>query len=324
MNHHIPNPEYFLQLIKKKRLGTCKIYLGMSAGVGKTYRMLQEAHILLRNGVDVKIGYVETHKRYDTEKLIEGLPIIPRKKIFYKGKEIEEMDLDTIIAQRPEVIIVDELAHSNIEGSKHKKRWEDVLEILSYGINVITAVNIQHLESLHDSIHVITGIDVTERIPDSFLSHADEVVNIDLTADELLFRLREGKIYTQEKIATALQNFFTYDTILQLRELALKEVASHVERKVETEVTKEHALRPQRFMVCIETNEKIAKSVIRKTARLAHYYQSQWFALYVQTDKESPEKIPLHKQRHLLQNMELVLQLGGEVIKVASNDRGTM
>ncbi|HRI31901.1 MAG TPA: sensor protein KdpD, partial [Candidatus Kapabacteria bacterium] len=161
MNHHIPNPEYFLQLIKKKRLGTCKIYLGMSAGVGKTYRMLQEAHILLRNGVDVKIGYVETHKRYDTEKLLEGLPIIPRKKIFYKGKEIEEMDLDAIIAQRPEVIIVDELAHSNIEGSKHKKRWEDVLEILSYGINVISAVNIQHLESLHDSIHVITGIDVT-------------------------------------------------------------------------------------------------------------------------------------------------------------------
>lgn len=316
--------QHFLDLIKKSRRGKFKVYIGMSAGVGKTYRMLQEAHILLRNGVDVKIGYVETHKRYDTEKLLEGLPIIPRKKIFYKGKEIEEMDLDAIIAQRPEVIIVDELAHSNIEGSKHKKRWEDVLEILSYGINVISAVNIQHLESLHDSIHVITGIDVTERIPDSFLSHADEVVNIDLTADELLFRLREGKIYTQEKIATALQNFFTYDTILQLRELALKEVASHVERKVEMEVTKEHALRPQRFMVCIETNEKTAKSVIRKTARLAHYYQSQWFALYVQTDKESPEKIPLHKQRHLMQNMELVLQLGGEVIKVASNDRGTM
>lgn len=320
MHSNSVNAEYFLHLIKKKKEGTCKIYLGMSAGVGKTYRMLQEAHVLLRNGVDVAIGYVETHNRYDTQKLLEGLPVIPRKKVYYKGKEIEEMDVNAIIAQKPEVVIIDELAHSNIEGSKHKKRWQDMLEILSYGINVISAVNIQHIESLHDSIYQITGINVSERVPDKILSIADEVVNIDLTADELILRLKEGKIYPKDKIHQALNNFFTRDIILQLRELALKEVASQVERKVETEVSKEKFLRHERFLVCVGTNEKTARTVIRKTARLASYYNSRWFALYVQIDKEKSDTIPLDKQRHLINNLELALHLGAEVLKIESND----
>ena len=175
--------QHFLDLIKKSRKGKFKIYIGMIAGVGKTYRMLQEAHTLLKNGIDVKIGYVETHNRQETIDLVEGLPVVPRRKLFYKGKELEEMDLQAIINLRPEVVIVDELAHTNIEGSKNEKRWQDVIDILSAGINVISAVNIQHIESLNKEIMTITGIEVKERIPDSLLSQADEVVNIDLTAD---------------------------------------------------------------------------------------------------------------------------------------------
>jgi two-component system sensor histidine kinase KdpD len=209
----------------------------MSAGVGKTYRMLQEAHALLKNGIDVKIGYIETHGRKETHELMDGLPLIPRRQLFYKGKELEEMDVQAIISLRPEVVIIDELAHSNIEGSKNSKRWQDVMDVLDAGINVISAVNIQHIESLNEEIKTITGIEVKERIPDSVLTQADEVVNIDLTADELIARLKEGKIYKEDKITAALSNFFKSEHILQLRELALKEVASQVERKVETEIT---------------------------------------------------------------------------------------
>ena len=310
------NVKHFLDLIQKSRKGKFKVYIGMSAGVGKTFRMLQEAHTLLKNGIDVKIGYIETHNRKETHDLLEGLPVIPRRSLFYKGKLIEEMDLQAIINLRPEVIIVDELAHTNIEGSKHEKRWQDVLEILEAGINVISAVNIQHLESLNADVKNITNIEVQERIPDSVLKLADEVVNIDLTSDELITRLKEGKIYTADKIPTALNNFFKSDQILQLRELALKEVASQVNRKVESEVPKNIAVKHERLLACISSNDKIAKTIIRKTARLASYYNSKWCVLYVETPKESSDKIALDKQRHLINNFKLATQLGAEVIKV--------
>ena len=290
----------------------------MSAGVGKTFRMLEEAHTLLKNGIDVKIGFIETHNREETHALIAGLPMIPLRKLFYKGKELEEMDLQAIINLRPEVVIVDELAHTNIEGSKNEKRWQDVLDIIDAGINVISDVNIQHIESLNEEIKEITGIEVKERIPDKVLALADEVVNIDLTAEELVRRLKEGKIYKQDKIETALKNFFQSEHILQLRELALKEVASQVERKVETEITKPNALKHERFLACISTNEETAKTVIRKTARLANYYHSKWYVLYVQTPIESADKIPLDKQRHLINNFKLATELGAEIIKVES------
>jgi two-component system, OmpR family, sensor histidine kinase KdpD len=309
--------QHFLDLIKKSRRGKFKIYIGMSAGVGKTYRMLQEAHTLLKNGIDVKIGFIETHNRKETHDLLAGLPVVPRRTLFYKGKSLEEMDVQAIIQQRPEVVIVDELAHTNIEGSKNEKRWQDVLDILDAGINVISAVNIQHIESLHEDVKAITGVAVQERIPDSVLAQADEVVNIDLTADELITRLKEGKIYQAEKIETALKNFFQSDHILQLRELALREVASQVERKVETEVNRPNALKQDRFLACISSNEKTAKIVIRKTARLANYYHSKWYVLYVQTPKESPDKIALDKQRHLINNFKLATELGAEIIKVS-------
>ena len=288
----------------------------MSAGVGKTFRMLQEARTLLKKGIDVKIGYIETHNRKETHELLEGLPIIPRRTIFYKGKQLEEMDVQAIINLRPEVVIVDELAHTNVEGSKNEKRWQDVLEILEAGINVISAVNIQHIESLNEDVKKITGVDVQERIPDNVLRLADEVVNIDLTSEDLITRLKEGKIYTEDKIQTALTNFFKADQILQLRELALKEVAGQVVRKVESEVPKNTALRHEKLLACISSNDKTAKIVIRKTARLASYYNSSWYVLYVETPKESSNKIALDKQRHLINNFKLATELGAEVIKV--------
>lgn len=311
--------EEFLNLIKKSRKGKLKIYIGMSAGVGKTYRMLQEAQTLLKNGIDVKIGFVETHGREETEALLSGLPTIPQRKLFYKGKGLEEMDFQAVIHLRPEVVIVDELAHTNIEGSKNEKRWQDVLDIIDAGINVITAVNIQHIESLNEEIKEITGIEVRERIPDKVLAQADEVVNIDLTSDELITRLEEGKIYKPDKVASALKHFFKKENILQLRELALKEVASQVERKVEAEVTKLNTLKHEKLLACISSNEKTAKTVIRKTARLANYYHSKWFVLYVQTPKEGPNKIALDKQRHLINNFKLATELGAEIIKVESS-----
>ncbi len=320
MDNKEQNVQHFLDLIKKSRRGKFKIYIGMSAGVGKTYRMLKEAHALLKSGIDVKIGYIETHNRIETHALLGGLPVIPRRTIFYKGKQLEELDVQAIINLRPEVVIVDELAHTNIEGSKNEKRWQDVVEILEAGINVISAVNIQHIESLNQEVKRISGIDVTERVPDKILALADEVVNIDLTADELIMRLKEGKIYNPEKIQLALNNFFKSENILQLRELALKEVASQVERKVENEVPKNTALKHERFLACISSNENSAKTVIRKTARLASYYHGKWIVLYVQTPKESTDKIALDKQRYLLNNFKSATEFGAEVVTKQSDN----
>lgn len=308
--------DHFIELIKKSKRGKFKLYIGMSAGVGKTYRMLQEAHTLMRSGIDVKIGFIETHNRKETIEQLEGLPLIQRRKLFYKGKELEEMDLQAILNLHPEIVVVDELAHTNIKGSKNEKRWQDVNEILDAGINVISAVNIQHIESLNEEVRNITGIEVSERIPDSILAQADEVVNIDLTSEELILRLKEGKIYDQSKIQSALDNFFKNENILQLRELALKEVASQVQRMVETEVVPTRLIRPERFMACISSNEQAAKKVIRKTARLANYYNSKWYLLYVQTPKENADRIALDKQRHLINNFKLATELRAEIIKV--------
>lgn len=312
--------QHFLDLIKKSRRGKFKVYIGMIAGVGKSYRMLQEAHDLLDNGVDVQIGYIETHGRAGTEALIEGLPLIPRRKIFYKGKELEEMDLETIIRIHPEIVIVDELAHTNVEGSLNEKRWQDVLTLLDEGINVISAINIQHIESVNEEVQDICGIEIKERVPDSVLQEADEVVNIDLTAEELITRLKAGKIYRPDKIQVALNNFFKTENILQLRELALKEVALRVEKKVENEVVMSMGIRHEKFMACISSHEKTPRRIIRKAARLATRYNTTFVALYVQTPRESMDRIDLASQRHLLNHFKLVAELGGEVVQVQSKD----
>lgn len=313
------NVQHFLDLIRRSRRGKFKIYIGMIAGVGKTYRMLQEAHELLENGIDVQIGYIETHGRAGTEALRDGLPMIPRKGIFYKGKELEEMDLDRILLMHPELVIVDELAHTNVEGSRNEKRWQDVLELLDAGINVISAVNIQHIESLNEEVRSIAGIEVKERIPDKVLQDADEVVNIDLTAEELINRLKAGKIYRPDKIQLALNNFFKTENILQLRELALKEVAFRVEKKVENEVVSgDVGVRHEKFLACISTNEKTPRHIIRKAARLATHYNTTFITLYVQTPGERSDRIDLASQRHLLNHFKLATELGGEVIQMVS------
>ncbi len=312
--------EHFLNLLKDSRKGKLKIYIGMSAGVGKTYRMLQEAHTLQQNGINVQLGYIETHQRKETHALLKGLTIIPRRTLFYQGKQLEEMDLNAILHVRPEVVVVDELAHSNVEGSKNEKRWQDVIDIIDAGISVISAVNIQHLESINEEVEAITGIAITERIPDRILELADEIVNIDLTADELIGRLQAGKIYDASKVKQALNNFFRSERILQLRELALKEVAHYLERKIDIEVPRQIKLRQERFLACISSSEKVARTVIRKTARLAAYYHSPWIVLYVQTTSENSERIRLDKQRHLINNFNLATQLGAEVIRVKDNE----
>ena len=313
---------YFLDLIRRSHRGRFKIYIGMIAGVGKTYRMLQDAREMLRQGTDVRIGYVETHGRPDTVKALKGLPVIPRKKVFYKGKEMEEMDLDAILRVHPEIVIVDELAHSNVEGCRNAKRWQDVMELLNAGIHVLSAVNIQHIESLNDEVRQMVGIQVKERIPDCVLQEADEVVNIDLTAEELVERLKAGKIYAKDKIQTALDHFFNTGNILQLRELALKEVALRVGKKVADEV------RPQerrvngvaRLVVCVSSNSETQQHIIRKAARVADMHNAEWIALYVQTSDEQTDRIPLDAQRHLMSHLELVMQLGGQVQQVVSDN----
>ncbi|GEP92987.1 two-component system, OmpR family, sensor histidine kinase KdpD [Chitinophaga terrae (ex Kim and Jung 2007)] len=315
--------QHFLELANRSGRGKFKIYIGMSAGVGKTYRMLQEAHAMLRNGINVQIGYIETHGRTETHALLDGLPQIPRRQVFYKGKMLEEMDLSAILLLAPDWVVVDELAHTNIPGSKNEKRWQDVVDLLNAGINVISAVNIQHIESINLEVKSITGVEVTERIPDLLLKMADEVVNIDLTADELITRLKEGKIYDRSKVENALSNFFQADKILQLRELALKEVATQVERKVETEIPRSLQMRHETFLACISSNDEAAKKVIRKTARLATYYHADWYVLYVQTPRESANKIALASQRHLINNLKLATELGAEVLHVQHSSIST-
>ena len=313
------NVKHFLDLIRRSRRGKFKIYIGMIAGVGKSYRMLQEAHEMQENGLDVQIGYIETHGRTGTEALLEGLTIIPRKKIFYKGKEIEEMDLDSILRLHPELVIIDELAHTNIEGSRNEKRWQDVMELLDAGINIISAVNIQHIESLNEEVKGIAGIEVKERIPDKVLQDADEVVNIDLTAEELRQRLCEGKIYGKAKVETALNHFFSTENILKLRSLALGEVALRVANKAQNDLSPTN-VESHSILACISSNALTPRHIIRRAARIAAQHNSTFCTLYVRRPSESPDRVSLASQRHVLNHFQLTIELGGEVIQASSSD----
>ncbi len=312
--------ERFLNLIRLSKHGKLKIYLGMAAGVGKTYRMLLEAKELVNNKADVVIGYIETHGRKETEKLLEGLPAIKRKNIFYKGKQLEEMDVDSILLQKPEVALVDELAHTNVPGSKNEKRWQDVNELIEAGINVITTVNIQHIESINEQVEKITGIKVTERVPDSIVHSADEIVNVDLTIEELLDRLKEGKIYDIKKVPVALQNFFQSDKLLQLRDLALKEVSRQLERKIVREIPLQSRDKINAIVTALSTNYESGRRLIRRSSRLVSIYNSRWYVVYIQTDKEKIEKIDTASQRHLLNNFKLAAELGAEIKEISSNE----
>lgn len=312
--------ERFLNLIRASNRGKLKIYIGMAAGVGKTYRMLLEAKELLQNNVDVVVGYIETHGRKGTSELLEGIPAIKRKEIFYKGKKLEEMDVQAILLQKPEVVLVDELAHTNVPGSKNEKRWQDVNELIEAGINVISTVNIQHIESINEKVEKITGIKITERVPDNIIDFADEVVNVDLTIEELIDRLEEGKIYDMEKVPIARKNFFQEDKLLQLRDLVLKEVSRQVERKIIKEIPLESRDKINAIVTAVSTNYQSGKKLIRRSSRLAANYNSKWYVVYVVTDKEKSDKIDTKIQRFLLNNFKLAAELGAEVKEIYSNE----
>lgn len=315
----------FLALLQRRERGRLKVYIGSSAGTGKTYRMLQEAHALRQRGVDVVIGFVETHGRAETAALIADLEVVPRRQIAYRGVTLEEMDLAAVIARRPQVAIVDELAHTNVPTAGHRKRWEDVMSLLDEGISVVSAVNVQHLESLNDVIQRTLGVTVRETVPDWVVAGADQVVNLDISAEDLRQRLVEGKIYAPEKVPAALANFFTPENLATLRELALREVASSVERVREELAARESGAPPasravDRLLVAISADPVHTAALIRKASRIAGRLNSDWFAVYVRTPDESADRIDATRQRHLVDNMQLAQGLGAEVVTLPGED----
>jgi two-component system, OmpR family, sensor histidine kinase KdpD len=312
-------PEDFLELVERGRRGRLKLYVGFAAGVGKTYRMLQEAHDLRKRGVDVVIGYVETHGRAETAALLDGIEIVPRKRIEYRGVPVEEMDLDAVVRRKPQIAVVDEIPHTNAPGSANRKRWQDVLALLDAGINVLGALNVQHLESLNGLIERVTGVSVRETVPDSFLKQADQVVNLDLAVEDLQERLKQGKIYAPEKISWALQNFFKDANLATLRELSLREVAESLDR-AGARAAPEQARTSGRVMVCLASNPPRAKTLLSRGSRMSGRLNTDWFVVYVQTPEEAPNLIDSEAQRHLLQNIEKAKELGAEVVRLKSDD----
>ncbi len=318
--------EDFLELVERSKRGRLKVYIGFAAGVGKTYRMLEEARALKRRGVDVAIGLVETHNRPETVALVEGLEQIPLQKVEYRGVTVEEMDLDGVIKRRPEVVLVDEIAHTNAPGGRNRRRYQDVLDLLHAGINVICAFNVQHLESLNDLIQRNTGVVVRETVPDTFLKQADQVVTLDLAVEDLLERLSSGKIYPADRIPLALQNFFRPENLSTLRELALREVAESLDRATEKRAAPEDdsaekkPLASQRVMVCMASSSPRAAELLRRGSRMAGRYNTDWFVVYVQTPREAPHLIDAESQRHLLANIAMARELGAEVFRVEASD----
>jgi two-component system, OmpR family, sensor histidine kinase KdpD len=306
-----PAPEHFLSLIQRQKRGRLKIYLGFAAGVGKTYEMLQEARRLKRRGVDVVIGFIETHGRAETAAQIGDLEQVPRRRIEYHGVVLEEMDLDAILARQPTICLVDELAHTNAPGSKNAKRYQDVEELLRAGINVISALNIQHLESLHDIVEAATSVKVKERIPDYIVSLADQLVNVDLSAEDLRERLTAGKIYPAQRIETALQNFFTQANLTQLRELAMEEIAYRLDRRRLEQKEGVGRGGSERVMVSLSSRGPNPAGLLRKGARLADRLNAPWYAVYIQTPSENLEKVDAATQRRIHDTLALAQQLGG-------------
>lgn len=315
----------FLALLKRRERGRLKVYIGSSAGTGKTYRMLQEAHALRKRGVDIVVGFVETHGREETAALIGDLEVIARRSIPYRGVTLEEMDLDAVIARHPQVVVVDELAHTNVPTAGHRKRWEDVMSLLDEGISVISAVNVQHLESLNDVIQRTLGVTVRETVPDWVVGSADQVVNLDISAEDLRQRLMEGKIYAPEKVQAALSNFFTPENLTTLRELALREVASSVERVREELAAKETgapsvAPAVERILVAMSSDPGPTAELLRKASRIAGRLNSDWYCVYVQTPDESPDRIDAALQRKLVENIQLAQSMGAEVVTLQDAD----
>lgn len=316
----------FLDLLERARRGRLKIYLGFAAGVGKTVRMLKEAHALRQRGVDVVLAYIEPHGRAETADLIGDLEVIPRKQFAYRGITVEELDLDAVLARRPEIAIVDEVAHTNVPLCRNRKRYQDILEIINAGVNVICAFNIQHLESLNDLIERVTGVVVRETIPDTFVKEADQVVTVDLAVEDLMDRLKSGKIYTEEKIPWALEHFFKIANLSTLRELSLIEVAESLERRQPSgpeepgEPGKTPSKARNRVMVCMASASPRANTLLRKGSRMAGRLNTHWFVVHVDTPGESPTRIDSEAQRLLLENIQKARELGAEIVRLKAHD----
>ncbi len=319
--------EDFFTFLQKANRGKLKIYTGPAAGVGKTYRMLEEAHALESQGADIVLAYIETHGRKKLETLLKGLEIIPRKNYEYKGINLEEMDLETVLKRKPQIAIVDEVAHTNTPLCRNSKRYQDIMDLLRAGINVICAFNIQHLESLSDIIKKFTNVTVYETIPDSFLKHADQVINVDLGVEDLLERLQSGQIYSGEKVSLALKNFFKAENLSKLREMALREVAEAIEhastqhhpKKVLT--LKEALFANHQIMVCFLPQRWSQRTLFKKAARLAGRLNKEWFVVYAETPEDEPEKIDLEKQRYLFADIQFAKDLGAHIVHLKTQNR---
>jgi len=315
-----PAPEHFLTLIRQQQRGRLKIYLGFAAGVGKTYEMLTEANRRRERGQDVVIGYVETHGRKGTEEQIGDLPIIPRKKIEYRGSTFEDMDTDSIVTRHPQSVLVDELAHTNVPGSEREKRWQDVEVILEAGINVLSTLNVQHLESLNDAVYEITGVRVRETVPDHVLKEADEIVMVDITPRALINRLERGDIYKPDKVEQALANWFREGNLSALREIALREIAHEVDQDV-AEYRREHHIEGplathDRIMVCLSPTQSSMR-LLRRGWRASQRLKGEIVAVYVESRPPTPaEQEILKNDFALADRLRIpVVTLHGDIAK---------
>lgn len=321
----IERADRFLRLIRNSRRGRLKIYLGYCAGVGKTTQMLKEALRLKHSeGVDVAVGLLETHGRAETAACLGDLEVIPCRLMRHRNIEIAEMDVPAILARRPQVVLVDELAHTNVPGSKHEKRYQDVEEILDAGIHVISTLNIQHLESLYEIVEKSTGVKVRERIPDWVVTGADEVINVDVSVDDLRERIRTGRVYPAERVENALDNFFRPGNLQQLRELTLRELAAQLDtryrEKSEAGGDSADSVSPDQVMVCMSSLSPNADALLRYGSRLAGRLNRNWYVLYVQTSRESALRVDAATQRRLADTLELARQVGAKVFTYQGDD----
>ena len=310
----------FLRMIRRSQRGRLKVYLGYAAGVGKTYQMLLEGCRLKEEGIDVVVGLVETHGRIETERLLEGLEVIPRRRQEYRGIVVEEMDADAILARKPQVALIDELAHTNVPSSGNDKRYQDVQDILAAGIHVITTLNIQHLENLYDTVEKAVGVKVRERLPDSVIAEADQIVNVDLSTEDLRERLKEGKAYTPERIEVALEHFFRASNLDKLRELTLRELASQIDLRRRETLEEEDSTSPDQVMVCLSSREPNSERLLRYASRLAGRLNRNWYAVYVQTPAEEPTVIDTHTRQIISRTLTLAKQLGAIVFTYKGED----
>lgn len=313
-------PEQFVELIRRQRRGRLKIYLGFAAGVGKTYEMLQEGQRLKRQGIDVVVGIMESHGRAETAAQVGELHVMPRRTIQYHGVILEELDLDAVLARRPTVVLVDELAHTNAPGSRNAKRYQDVEELLREGIHVISTLNIQHMESLHDIVEQATHVRVKERIPDYIVGTADQLVNVDISAEDLRERLQAGKVYSTDRIQTALDNFFQLSRLNQLRELAMKEIAHRLGQRALAHVTPDDSSRSERVAVALSSRSPNPAILLRKAARLADRFDAPWYAIYIQTPQETIQRTDAATHRQVANSLTLAQQLGGTALEFKGDD----